>query len=310
MKLTRFTIKPRAPFRLDLTVWALRRWPNNRIDRWEGERYRRIVLAGGKPLAVSVVQTAPATAPELQITLSSEAPQDVLPAVTQLLQRILSTHTDLSKFYAFAATDAQLGPLARRFQGLKPPRFPTLFECLLNAIACQQVTLALGIRLLNQLAETHGPRLDMQGETLFALPETQTLAGLPIEAYRSLQFSRQKARAIRELSAAVAGETLDLVALEELDEVTIRARLRQLWGVGRWTAEYALLRGLGYTHIFPGDDVGARNGLARWLDLAEDLDYEGVRLAVARWRPYAGLVYFHLLLRRLAAQHRILGATK
>ena len=40
---------------------------------------------------------------------------------------------------------------------VKPPRFPTLFECLVNAIACQQVTLTLGMRLLNQLAEACGP---------------------------------------------------------------------------------------------------------------------------------------------------------
>jgi DNA-3-methyladenine glycosylase II len=73
-----------------------------------------------------------------------------------------------------------------------------------------------------------------------------------------------------------------------------------LRGVGRWTAEYALLRGLGRLHVFPGDDVGARNNLARWLDCRASLDYEGVRAAVRHWQPYAGLVYFHLLLASLA----------
>ena len=34
---------------------------------------------------------------------------------------------------------------------------------------------------------------------------------------------------------------------------------------------------LGRWHIFPGDDVGARNNLTRWLGLSEDFDYEGVR---------------------------------
>jgi DNA-3-methyladenine glycosylase II len=57
---------------------------------------------------------------------------------------------------------------------------------------------------------------------------------------------------------------------------------------------------LGRTHIFPGDDVGARNNLQRWLHLAKPLDYEGVRRVQSRWDGYAGLVYFHLLLDRLA----------
>ena len=64
--------------------------------------------------------------------------------------------------------------------------------------------------------------------------------------------------------------------------------LCELRGVGRWTAEYVLLRGLGRTHIFPGDDVGARNNLQRWLQLTNPLDYEAVRRALARWHRMAG----------------------
>ena len=39
---------------------------------------------------------------------------------------------------------------------MKPPRFATVFEGVINAIACQQVTLTLGIRLLNRLAAAYG----------------------------------------------------------------------------------------------------------------------------------------------------------
>ena len=79
----------------------------------------------------------------------------------------------------------------------------------------------------------------------------------------------------------------------------LEALLRRLRGVGRWTAEYVLLRRLGRLHIFPGDDVGARNNLQRWLHLPNPLDYEAVRRTLARWHPYGGLIYFHLLLDRL-----------
>jgi DNA-3-methyladenine glycosylase II len=73
-----------------------------------------------------------------------------------------------------------------------------------------------------------------------------------------------------------------------------------LRGVGRWTAEYVLLRGCGRLHVFPGDDVGAQKRLARWLGRPRPLDYAGVGRAVSRWQPYAGLVYFHLLLAGLS----------
>jgi DNA-3-methyladenine glycosylase II len=81
------------------------------------------------------------------------------------------------------------------------------------------------------------------------------------------------------------------------------ARLCTLRGVGRWTAEYVLLRGLGRLHVFPGDDVGARNNLQRWLGILEPLDYDGVQRVLARWQPFQGLVYLHLLLWGLQPEH-------
>ena len=76
--------------------------------------------------------------------------------------------------------------------------------------------------------------------------------------------------------------------------------LLKLHGIGRWTAEYVLLRSLGRIGVLPGDDVGARNRLAQWLGHEGSMDYETVRRAVRRWHPYSGFVYFHLLLEGLA----------
>ena len=98
---------------------------------------------------------------------------------------------------------------------------------------------------------------------------------------------------------AIADGRLDLDPIESLGDEPAMERLLELRGVGRWTAEYALLRGLGRTHVFPGDDVGGRQNLGRWLHLRRSLDYRGVHRVLSRWKPYGGLIYFHLLLQRL-----------
>jgi DNA-3-methyladenine glycosylase II len=294
-----FSLAPAPPFRLDLTVWALRRRPDNQVDDWDGETYRRALALDGKVVEVAVAQRGLLDAPRLEARVSGERlTSGVKSAVTEALVRLLGLKADLSGFYRLAADDRRLGPLAERFRGLKPPRFPTVFEALANGIACQQVTLTLGIRLLNCLAENYGAAI--AGGHLHAFPQPSSLAGLEPERLRRLKFSRQKARALIELSNAVVEGELNLAGLALLDDEAAVARLLQLWGVGRWTAEYALLRGLGRLRVFPGDDVGARNNLQRWLRLKKTLDYEGVRRTLIRWKPYAGLIYFHLLLDRLA----------
>ena len=155
-----------------------------------------------------------------------------------------------------------------------------------------------GIRVLNRLAETYGAAIE--GSVLHAFPQPTDLARRDVEELKRLKLSRQKAVAITELSYAIVERGLDLEALATLDDDAAIDRLLHLRGVGRWTAEYILLRGLGRLHIFPGDDVGARNNLQRWLGLKKPLDYEGTHRLLARWRPYAGFIYFHLLLDGLA----------
>jgi len=294
-----FSLEPVPPFELALTVWALRRRPDNEVDRWDGEIYRRALPLVGQLVEVAVAQLGTPGAPRLQVTVTgARRARGVEASVTAALNRMLGLQACLSEFYRLAATDRRLERLAERFRGLKPPRFPTLFEALANGIACQQVTLTQGIRLLNRLAATYGAAV--KGSDLRAFPQPLDLARLEPENLRQLKFTRQRARALFELSSAIAGRGLDLEALAALDDQAALAQLLQLRGVGRWTAEYALLRGLGRLHVFPGDDVGGRNNLQRWLGLKTPLDYERTRLLLAKWMPYAGLIYFHLLLDGLA----------
>ncbi len=291
-----FCLEPVPPFRLDLTVWALRRRAENRVDSWDGRHYRRLLVINGRPRAATVIQTGSPNAPRLEVRVDGpDLSERDIPAVDHLLTRVLGLNLDLADFYRLAAADPALAPPADRFRGLKPPRFPTVFEAVVNAVACQQISLNFGIRLLNRLAEAFGPALEVAGQLLRGFPTPEDLAGRQVDELRVLGFSRQKARAVYKLAGAVAGG-LDLEGLAEVDGETAAARLRRLRGVGRWTAEYVLLRGLGRLDVFPGDDVGARNNLRRWLGLGEPLDYARTKALVDRWQPYAGLVYFHLLL--------------
>ena len=305
-----FCLEAVAPFRLDLTAWTLRRRPHNLVDRWDGETYRRTLAVSGEPFEAAVVQTGPTKTPRLQVTvhgnpLRPEGKQ----AVTVALERLLGHRIDLAAFYRLASRDVDLGQLVRRFRGMKPPRFPSVFEGVVNGIACQQISLTLGIHLLNRLAENHGLSMVANGGSSNAFPRPEDLTHATPEKLRPLGFSRQKSRAMIELAQIDAEGHAGLEGLRAFPDPDALARLKQLRGVGRWTAEYVLLRCLGRLQVFPGDDVGARNNLQRWLGLEQPLDYAEVGRVLARWQPYQGLVYFHLLLDRLAEAGHVQAGT-
>lgn len=284
----------RPPFRLDLTAWALRRREQNAIDHWDGRTYRRGLVIKGHQLAVAVTQAGTRDTPRLDVVLSGRAlPPHVQKAAGETLTRMLGLEIDLSSFYARAAGDVVLAQLVARYRGLKPPRFPSLFEALLNAVACQQLSLAAGLTMLSRLAEACGPPV----EALHSFPDPEDVLRMPALGLRQLGFSKRKAHTILELASAAADGELDLVRFEPRDDDEVVQTLVQYPGIGRWSADYALLRGLGRLHVFPSTDVGAINGLRRFL-AASGLDDDPAD-ALAHWRRDAGLLYFHLLLRGL-----------
>jgi DNA-3-methyladenine glycosylase II len=302
-------MRPLPPFRLDFTAWALRRLPNNEMDRWDGTTYRRALTLGSEAIDVAVTQSGGPEEPELRVVAVGCGPKDepdaLLPRAEPVLRRILGVEVDLGPFYRLAATFEPLDRLATRFRGLKPPRFPTVFEGVVNGIACQQLSLNVGIALLNRLCSVFGRACGAE----HAFPAPPQLASADPAALHSLGFSTRKAENIVGLAAAVVGGRVDLEALAGLGDPAAVEALDRLDGVGRWTAQYAALRGLGRVDVFPADDVGSQNKIKQWLALDERPGYDEINRRIAGFRPYRGLIYFHLLLNSLAGRGALIPAS-
>lgn len=299
-------LRPRPPFRLDLTVWALRRQPHNAVDRWDGRIWRRVLAVGEAGVELQVRQHGCAESPLLELRLRGPAAR--LPAAREAArtaaERLLGLDCDMTAFERIASADPRLAPLAARYRGVHPQRFLDLFETLANAVACQQVSLNVGIALLGRLCRRYGRRLEA-GSGCHAFPRAQELLAADPQDLRRDGWSLRKARYLLDIAAALADGSWER-RLRQADDAQALQALLSLRGVGRWSAQYALLRGLGRHRSFPVDDAGARKYLTLWLGLSAALDARATEALIEPWQPCAGLVYFHLLLWRLersAAMH-------
>jgi len=294
-----FVLNAIPPFRLDLTVWVLRRRKGNIIDQWDGQYYTRLFVIKGKPIKVTVEQTNPQI-PQIKVSTHRAITIETHNYLALQLEKMLGLNCNLQPFYRMADQDKHLKSLSKQFAGLKPPRFPTLFETLANAIACQQVSLNLSIELLNRLCRNVGASLTEKGIITYAFPLEKQLTNCNPMDLKKLGFSLHKSEALIQLAATLLANKALFDVLDNRPNTQIVEMLCDLKGIGRWSAEYALLRGLGRVDIFPGDDVGAQKNLQQVLQLNQKLDYQTVAKLTDKWYPYAGLIYFHLLLHKLA----------
>src|SRR6185312_12509422 len=131
----------------------------------------RVLVIEDRPVDVAVTQVEPPDSPRLRVTVTGKQINSrIKKPVTSLLNHMLGLQIDLSAFYQFASHQAKLGPLARRFRGMRPPRFPSVFEALINATACQQMSLTVGILLLNRLTAACGCAWVENGAMVHAFP--------------------------------------------------------------------------------------------------------------------------------------------
>ena len=77
--------------------------------------------------------------------------------------------------------------------------------------------------------------------------------------------------------------------------------LRRIKGIGPWTADVILLRGLGRLDVFPANDTSVASNIALVAGPAP-FDTQTVLDALG---PQRGMLYFHLLLARLEARGEI-----
>jgi DNA-3-methyladenine glycosylase II len=180
-----------------------------------------------------------------------------------------------------------IGGLDRRFPGVRPVLQTDLFLALVRAISAQQITLSFAARLRGRLAERFGESHRVAGEEVRRLDPAR-LADVRIAELRALQFSTAKAQAIVGVAAAVASGHISLDRLRGLPDEEVVSRLTELRGIGRWSAEWILVRTLGRHRVVAGD-LGVRKAVGRaYLKAALPSEAE-VRLATAHWGDAAAI---------------------
>jgi DNA-3-methyladenine glycosylase II len=211
--------------------------------------------------------------------------------VRPLVERVVNARLDLHPFYDLVDAHEVLGPAIRELRGLKPFRPASLLDMVISAITEQQISLAAAHHIRQRLVERFGE--EVGGVPVF--PRAERLASAPIHALTDCGLSLRKAEYVSGVARAVATGALDLEALESAADDQVRERLTSLRGLGPWSADYILVRGLGRVDVVPADDLGVRTVLGRLLGDGRRLDAAEVKAALAPFEPFRGLATFYLL---------------
>ncbi len=189
--------------------------------------------------------------------------------------------------------DPRFAGIVRRF-GLPPawdrePGFPALLQIVLE----QQVSLASARAAFDRLSAVVDP---LTPAGFLRLDDAQLLA---------IGFSRQKARYVRALAAAVLDGSLRLDTLADLDDAEVDAALRTIPGIGPWTATIYRLMALGRPDAWPVHDIALAQAVAELWELPGRPSPEEMLAIAEGWRPWRAVAarllwHYYLSTRRRA----------
>ena len=288
------------PYRLDLTVSVLRRLSTNVVDRLTPEgQYIRVLSDFATPVVVRATQLHHEDC--LSITIEGNTEHDL--TALALVCRILAVDRDLTDFNLAASRIPWLAPLVIRMSGVKPPRYPTLWEACANAIVFQQVSLRAASAIMRRLVLALGQAVEVAElpTPCFVFPSAASIQGANDGLLRTAGLSAGKLSTLRRVAEALASGILDENILETLPSPDAAALLRKIKGIGPWTAAVILLRGLGRLDVFPANDTSVASNIALVAG-STPFDAQAVLNALGSQR---GILYFFLLLARLEARGEI-----
>ena len=122
-----------------------------------------------------------------------------------------------------------------------------------------------------------------------------------ISTYRSCGLSERKAEYLRDLARHFAQGHLNMAELAGLPDEAVVARLTDIRGIGRWTAEMFLIFNLLRPDVFPVDDLGLVKAISRhYLDdeptagLLRGAGREKIVQVGVRWAPFRSVATWYL----------------
>jgi DNA-3-methyladenine glycosylase II len=204
---------------------------------------------------------------------------------------------DLNAFYREIKDDQTMQAIAKQLYGLKNPTTPTVFESLVDSIVEQQISIKVAIALEEKLVKRFGDRLDIDGESYFAFPTPQTLASTSIDEIQQIGLSRRKAEYIQGAAKLIVTGKLDLEHLKRNKAAEeIISKLDAVRGIGVWTAELTMLRGMQRLDALPADDFGIRRVISRYYCGGHPIKSIEARQIAESWGRWKGLAAFYLII--------------
>ena len=289
-------IYPKSPFNFELSAKIFSNG-DPQIQRYEKGSYWQLIWLNNKLVLITVRSLGSVDKPELSVSIKpdNELNKKDSELARKILTSIFNLDFDLKYFYNDMFEDRIMSKLTLKLCGLNSPTTPTFFEAIVSSIIEQQISLKAARSIETKMIKEFGNMLQLDDETYYSFPTPETLSNLEKEDLRGSGLSFRKAEYVIDLSKCIEENKLDLNELKTKSTSEIISELLKIRGIGVWTAELAVIRGLHRLVALPADDIGLRRVVSHYYNNDEPISADELRRIAKGWGRWSGLAAFYLV---------------
>ena len=167
-----------------------------------------------------------------------------------------------------------------------------LWETLISFIVSQNNNIPRIRKIIEAICSNYGREIATPLGKMYAFPEPDVLAEASAEELHALGAGYRD-EYIHLAAEAVAGRSLDLEKLSEMETGEARKTLLSMKGIGGKVADCILLFGMHRTEVCP-HDVWVRRIFTEKYHIENITEKKGYAFAAPRWGQYAGIAQQYL----------------
>ena len=262
------------PWTKMLNYLALRATP--KVEYVTDQSYARTLKLGPHSGSIRAYQLSDRETITVEVSASLAA---VLPAVLHRIKSLMDLNADTERI------EERLGSIVNT-KGLRVPGACDGFELCLRAVLGQQISVKAASTLMGRLAAKYGTEIESSiPELSYLTPTSLQLSAATKDDLCKSGLTGTRAQTVLNLAKAAHSGTLQLE--ERATVQTQIARLKEIDGIGEWTAQYVAMRALKWPDAFPHTDLGVKKALG------EDNPKKILSLS-EKWSPWRAYATMHL----------------
>ncbi len=195
----------------------------------------------GKPLGLKFINAGTIKKPKIKLEIYADKKpgKEFSESLVGEICYRYNLDLDLAEFYNKLGQDKVLGPIIKKWQGMRPGHPSSLYEYLMIGIVLQNATVRRSVQMFRSLLENYGQLLEFDGKKLWSFWEPGALKRVTEEELRSLKVG-YRAKSIKKIDDYFAAGLMEELGLRKKDRQAQAEELLKLYGVGPATVWYLL----------------------------------------------------------------------